>query len=425
MFKNCYSLALVAFFATFLLISCGDNSSSESVENDDLEVLKPKGEVVIWQSTDPLMLNPMNTTDANARRMSERIFQPLIQLDYFTYDIVPVLAKARPVIKESEDGSSTMDFEIRAEAIWDDTGEPITGEDVAFTLKVMKTPKVQNGPLRLYFDYIQDVVIDEENPKQFTLICKEPYMIQESALTDFPIYPAHIYDAENVLAAFTVKELSEGQETLKDNLELTKFAEAFNAPTFQNEIIVGSGPYELEVWTPEQSLTLKRKASWWGDAVEDANTWLRAYPERITFKTIRDANTAVAALRNRDLDIMYRIDPRVFMEELREEDEFTADYHTGTPTQFIYSYMGMNTAKNMFGDVKTRKAMRHLMDIEGYSENIFYGLAERVSTFIHPSKKKFVNDKLVLPDYNIEKAKKMLAEAGWGLLLLKQVKKVF
>ena len=58
--------------------------------------------------------------------------------------------------------------------------------------------------------------------------------------------------------------------------------------------------------------------------------------------------------------------------------------------------------------------MRHLMDVEGYSENIFYGLAERVSTFIHPSKKKFVNDKLVLPDYNIEKAKAMLAEAGWG-----------
>jgi len=53
-------------------------------------------------------------------------------------------------------------MEIREEAKWDN-GTPITGEDVAFSLKVMKLPKADNAHLKLYFDYIEDIIIDSEN----------------------------------------------------------------------------------------------------------------------------------------------------------------------------------------------------------------------------------------------------------------------
>lgn len=364
--------------------------------------------IVVWQMTDPVKLNPMTATDGGSRRIMERIFQPLVQIDYFTYELTPVLAKSRPVITENPDSTISMEFEIREEAIWDDTGEPITGHDVDFTLRLMKTPGASASSIRLYFDYIKDIKIDESNSKKFTLIC-DRYMIMESALTDLMICPAHIYDPENILKNFTVKQLTEHQKELEENSELKRYATFFN----KVDMVVGSGPYTFDSWKPNEKVTIREKKSWWGYNVQDNNSWLKTYPQTIVYKTIPDINTAVAALESGGLDAMYRIDPRKFTQELRTDSSFINEFHHGTPSQFIYSYLGMNMQSPKLNDVNTRRALRHLMDAKGYSETVFFGLGERVSTFIHPSKKQFINESLVMPDYNVDKAKALLTKAGW------------
>ncbi len=369
-------------------------------------------DIVIWQLQDPVQLNPMTATDAGSRRIMERIFQPLLQVDYFTYEITPVLAKTRPVVTENPDGTTSMEFEIREEAVWDDTGEPITGYDVAFSLKLMKTPGAAAYPLKLYFEYIKDIKVDEKNNKKFTLIC-EKYMIMETALTDLMICPAHIYDPEQVLKNFTVQELSVGGEAIENNTELKRYATFFNESDFQKSIVVGSGPYVLDSWEPNQKVTLRLKEDWWANKVENKNSWLTALPTKLVFKTISDVNTAVNALQVEELDVMNKIDPRQFTEELRKDSAFINKFNTGTPAQYIYSYMGMNTKNPKLMDVNTRKALRHLMDVDIYAKTVFFGLGERVATFIHPTKKMFINEDLVLPDYNLEKAKALLTKAGW------------
>lgn len=387
------------FVAVVLMGSCATEKSKD---------------IVIWQSTDPVMLNPMKAVDAGSRRMMERIFQPLLQIDYSTYELVPVLAKSRPVIKEISDSLTTMEFELRAEAVWDDTGEPITGEDVAFSLKVMKAPGIENGPLRVYFDYIKDISIDEANPKKFTLTCKR-YMIMESTLMNLMICPKHIYDPEGILDDYTVSDFSDVKkyEALAEDETLKGYADFFNAPDFQNSIVVGSGPYVLESWEPTQKIVLRLKPNWWANKVENGNAWLKATPKKLIYKTIPDMNTAVAALEVEELDVMYRIDPRKFTEELRKDSAFINNFHTGTPSQFIYSYMGMNKDNPKLADVNTRRALRLLMDVDNYSKTTFYGLSERVTTFIHPSTKIFVNEDIPLQPFNIEGAKQLLAKAGW------------
>lgn len=389
-----FAVAVVFSFMTF--------SSCEQEKTED---------IVLWQSTDPLTLNPMIARTAGSRRIAERIFQPLVQVDYFTYELVPVLAKSRPVIEELNDSTISMSFEIREEAIWDDTGEPITGDDVDFTIKLVKAPGAASSSLSLYFDYIKDIKVDETNRKKFTLYCK-PYMILESALTDLMIMPAHVYDTENILEDFTVSGLTNDKDSLLENSELKRYAQFFT--NFPKETVVGSGPFILDSWEDKQKLTLRLKENWWGNSIENGNSWLKAYPKKLVYKTIPDGNTAVNALKVEEIDVMYRIDPRKFVEELRKDSSFINTFHHGTPSQFIYSYMGMNMDNSKLSDVKTRQALRHLMDVDEYSERVFFGLGERVSTFIHPSKKKFINEKLVLPDYNLEKAKKLLAEAGWA-----------
>lgn len=371
-------------------------------------------DIVIWQSTDPVMLNPMNAVDAGSRRMMERIFQPLLQIDFSTYELVPVLAKSRPIVKEISDSTTTMEFEIREEAIWDDTGEPITGHDVAFSLKVMKAPGIQNSALRVYFDYIKDIQVDESNPRKFTLTC-EQYMIMESTLTNLMICPKHIYDPEGILEDYKVSDFSTPStyETLTENDAIMGYAEFFNAADFQNNIVVGSGPYVLDSWEPSQKIVLRLKSNWWGSKVDNGGSWLNATPEKLVFKTIPEMSTAINALEVEELDVMYRIDPRKFTEDLRNDSSFINKFHTGTPSQFIYSYMGMNSQNPKLSDVNTRRALRLLMDVDNYSKTTFYGLAERVTTFIHPSKKIFINEDLKFQPFNIEKAKALLAKAGW------------
>ena len=369
-------------------------------------------DIVLWQSTDPIKLNPMTSTDAGGRRIIERIFQPLLQVDYFTYELVPVLMKSRPVIEEINDSTIAMNCEIREEAVWDDTGEPITGHDVDFTLRLMKSPDAAVSAVGLYADFIKDIKVDETNSKKFVLYCK-PYMLMETALVSMMIMPKHIYDPEHILDDFTVSDLTLKKSELEEDPELKRYAKFFNEIDFQKSIVVGSGPYLLDGWEDKQKVTLKRKENWWADNVFDSNSWLKAYPKRLVYKTIPDINTAVSALKTEELDVMQKIDPRKFVEDLRKDAEFTSKFHHGTPSQFIYSYLGMQMNHPKFKDLKTRQALRYLMNVEEYSDRVFFGLGERVSTFIHPSDKKFINEEIPFHEYNLEKAKALLAEAGW------------
>lgn len=360
---------------------------------------------------DPKGLNPYIVSDATARKICERIFQPLLNIDYQSYDLIPILAKSLPKVEKTGDGS-TMEFEIRDEAVWDN-GEPITGKDVAFSLKALKVPKVDSRALRPYFEYIVDVVVNEENPKKFTMVCDKPYMLQVSSLTDLLIYPSYVYDAEGVLENFTVRQLSEGGAELEDNLELIKFAESFNSPKFQREIVVGSGPYRFDTWQTNQRVVLTLKEDWYGNDVPNGNSWLQAYPKTLTYETINDPTTAVTALRGGSVDVMSRITPRVFVEDLKKSESFNEKFNPSTPIQFLYSYIGLNMRNPKLSDVKTRQAMTHLMDVQAVTDNIFYGMAEPVSTFVHPSRKRFINENIPYTEFNIEKAKTLLAEAGW------------
>ncbi len=80
------------------------------------------------------MLNPVNSTDASmAQDIQNNIFQPLINFDFKTLKLVPVLADSMPQIKVDSAGRMSLTFEIRKEAKWDN-GTPITAKDVDFTL---------------------------------------------------------------------------------------------------------------------------------------------------------------------------------------------------------------------------------------------------------------------------------------------------
>lgn len=405
---NIIPILITAFVWT--LAGCdGDGSSTDGTGNDTTNY---ENKVVMHALSDPEELTPLNANDNGSTMVFQNVFQPLVQVDYKTYEIVPVLAKARPVFTDMPGGKIRADFEIRPEAKWDN-GDPITGEDVDFSLRVLKNPQTNSKPLKPYFEDIEEVIVDKSNPKKFSFVYAQPYMIIESALTDLLIIPKHIYDPEGIMKKFTVKQLYTQGEKLRDNADIKKFAEQYNGSKFQREVLEGSGPYAFAQWQPNQRVILTRKTDWWGYKVKDANHWFEAYPDKLIYESINDLTTAVVALRGEKIDAMFGIEPKSFVTDLRKSKSFTDKFSTHSPPLFSYDYMAINQRIDKFSDVRTRKALAHIMNVEQLIKSFTHGLGERVATFTHPSLKERISPKVKPYPHDIAKARKLLAEAGW------------
>ena len=189
---------------------------------------------------DPRQLNPSNAIDGQATIIFYGVMQNLLNIDFQTNEMLPVLAKEVPEIVRPNDTTITIDFEIREQAKWDN-GEPITGNDIAFNVKLMKVMTLKNRPRRTYFEFIQDVIVDEANPKKFRFVCK-PYFGAIHSMGDLHIMPAYVYDPDGILENYTIQDLIATQPKHEEDEALKAYGEFFNGNQFQREVVVGSGP---------------------------------------------------------------------------------------------------------------------------------------------------------------------------------------
>ncbi len=370
--------------------------------------------VIIHELSDTDMLNPVTYSSADASYIMSNMFQSLISIDFKSLQVVPVLAVSRPLIEPRKEGGLLITYNIRPEARWDD-GKPITAKDIEFTLKVIKNPKVDNARTKPYYEFIEDIKFYDNDPLKFTFICKEVYILAESSSGDFSVLPASVYDPKGLMSGFTIKQLNENAAALENDPKIIEFAKDFNSEKYQREkgSIVGSGPYAFDSWITGQKVVIKRKKSWWGDNVKtDKNMFFEANAPELVYQTINDQTTALVALKAGNLDVMHGIKAKDYV-SLPNSKKITENYNLHTPMMMAYSYLGLNTRLPKFSDKKVRQALSHLVDVDKIIKTISYGMAVRVVGPIHPSKTTEYNTSLTPYTYDVELAKKMLAEAGW------------
>ena len=399
--KSSVALLLAAFILTLSACKVEDTKCLNCVIQHSL--------------SDPEELTPLNANDNTASLLFHHMIQTLIHIDYKSNKIIPILAKERPTINKLDDGKVTLDWEIRPEAQWDN-GQPITGHDIEFTLKVLLNPETDSKALKPYFDKVEDIIIDEENPKKFQVVYSEPYMIIESSFTNLWVVPSYAYDPEGIMANYTLKQMvddNRGAKTLKDDLEIKKFADEYNSPKYQREVVVGSGPYAFDRWETNQRVVVRLKENWWGHTLAKENHWFEAYPEEIIFESVNDYATAVVALKGEKLDAMNSIPNKDFVTDLRKSESFLEKFNTYTPPQFSYDYIAINMRLPKFKDKKTRKALAHTMNVNQLIDSYCYGLGQPVASFTHPDITHRLNPDVKPYAYDLEKAKQLLSEAGW------------
>ena len=381
---------------------------------------EPKLSVSDWDKTvnvriggDPESLGYLYVTDSKSLQIIRQIFLPFTDFDPETYEMKPVLAKTMPIITEITSGEYaglvSSAYEIREEAVWAD-GSPVTGKDYLFTLKSVYNP---NKP-SIYagqFRRIKSVVVDETNPKKFT-IYSEPYMAVREYYSNFAPLPAYLYDPEGIMEKYSLADLRD-KEKLKDKEDLKTLSDAFNSPKYLRspEMLKGSGPYELAEWASGQQIVLTKKANWWGEELSKKERLLKAIPNKVVFKMIPDLNAAVSLMKNGEIDIIAQMDWTTFLNQKKKED-FTNEFNFYTPDKYAYRMMNFNTTKDKLSDPKVRRAIAHLFNREEILNTVYYGYPTAITGPIYPTKSAYNKD-LKLLDFNVDKAKTLLKEAGW------------
>ena len=163
---------------------------------------------------------------------------------------------------------------------------------------------------------------------------------------------------------------------------------------------VGAGAYAFISWADGEKIVVKRNEKYWKPN--------RPYPDGIEFAIIPELTTGSRSVTAGQNDLMYQLPPRqkAIMERASNIKIFNG------PTLYVFQIF-LNWAKPPFDNIKVRQAFNFAIDRVSFVKAALAGLAE--PAYMNLPKAHWAYDKSVaeLYPYDPEKARKLLAEAGF------------
>lgn len=374
----------------------------------------PPNVLVAHIVSEPDDMHPTNGTSAVRAEIQLYTHMSLLRLDYEAGTLIPCLVKSLPSVSAN---GLEYTYELKDEASWDDKS-PITAEDIAFTTKASKCLLTNNPAIKGFWENVQDIRSDASNQKKITVVMKRPYILNTWFWTDFPIIQENYYDKQHVLARYSCQQLSDSS-FLKGKADVEAWAKEFNSPKYYNnpDFISGAGPYKIAKWDKGVSLTLeKKKDHWTGNCTE--NWYCQANPDKIIFKLNSNNASTMLELKNNLVDISTQIDFASYF-ELAKDEAFQKTYTTRLANTYNYIYLCMNMKpdgkkhRKIFSDVQVRRAMALLTPYDQINKTVYENHVKRMPGPVSPDKTE-VNTALKAIVYDPEKAKAILAQAGWA-----------
>ncbi len=294
-------------------------------------------------------------------------FDPLIRFEY-DGSIVPRLAESWEYDPEGLEWT----FHLRTNVKWHD-GEAFSADDVVFTINKIEDPDIASpvlSYLQVSGENIQVQKVDAHTVK-FTL--PQPYGPFLTNLTNVGIAPKHIL--ENVA-----------------DMEISDF----------NQQPIGTGPFRVTEVVDGDHWTLEANDDFYLGKPGLAGLFIRISG---------DTEAVVAALKTGELDIA-ETEEITHLDWFKQEGGYTI--YTCTPGGGALLFLNL-LEEPLFKDVRVRQAMAYAIDRQGIVDTITYGYAVVAHAAIID--KGFSawasNPNVTRYDYNPEKAKDILGEAGW------------
>jgi peptide/nickel transport system substrate-binding protein len=160
---------------------------------------------------------------------------------------------------------------------------------------------------------------------------------------------------------------------------------------------VGSGPYYLDNWSPNDRTEIVRFDDYYGEA---------PFFRTITYSIIPQETTQEIALERGEIEIGYFMTPEV-QNRIINHDHLEVDVITGPRTW----YLQMNQEREPWNDVRVRQALWYAIDKDSLVNDVLNGQGTPTDTLLNP----FVFGRLDerVYDYDPDRARELLAEAGY------------
>jgi peptide/nickel transport system substrate-binding protein len=362
--RTTISLLAVAAASALLLAGCAPTSTpaatSAPVSGGTLTYATGFGE--------PDCLDPHNGGNMPQALVGTNFLESLFSQDA-DGKIVPWLATAGT---PSADGL-TWDITLRDDVQFTD-GTPFDAAAVKANIEQIQDPATASSTGILALGKVQSVEVVDPTTVRFHL--SEP----DSALLESL--------AQTWLAMESPAGLARGLEA---NCE---------AP-------IGTGPFIVDSWTKQDSITLVRNENY-NSAPTGAAHDGPAYLDKIVWRFIPDSATRFAALQSGQVDVIDEMQPDNVV-AASTSDQF--DVLTGAlPGASIR--LELNSGYAPFDDERVRKAFVHSADVNPGIESLFFGTAERSYSVLSsstPYGASFPDDFAIDTDL----ANQLLDEAGW------------
>ena len=329
--------------------------------------------VIANRIDDVTTIDPAESFEFAGSDISRNIYQRLVYLDPLDLGAgyKPSLAESWEV---SEDGK-TITFTMREGAKFE-SGNPVTAEDAAFSLQrvvqLNKTPAFIFTQFGFTPENVMENIKADGNKLMITTDKKYATSFVLNCLT---ATLGAIVDKATVMANEVDGDM--GNTWLKTNS-------------------AGSGPYKLDSWKPNESVTLSLNPNY--DGAKPAM-------ERVIVRHVTESASQRLLLERGDIDIARNLNPEDIAGATSADGVVVADELKGR-----LMYLALNQKHPVLSKPEVRQAFKYLIDYEGMRDSFLKGQYTIHQNFL-PATYLGASDENPF-NYNIEKAKELLAAAG-------------
>lgn len=349
------------------------------------------GGTLVWSvfGSGPKTFNLPISQETSSSTPLSFLFTGLTETNGVTTEVEPALAESW---KFSEDGL-LWTFHLRKGVSWFD-GEPFTADDVVFTYNdIIYNEDIATG--------MRDLLTIEG--KKMTVEKVDDYTVRFTLPVPYAPLLRHLG------TAIMPKHI------LEDAVKKGTYMTTWGVDTPPHKII-GTGPFMMKKYLPDDRIIFQRNPHYW--KVDKEGNQL-PYLDGMIMLIVPSIDTQLLKFQAGEIDIYgMRGEDYAILKPKEKQDNFTVTEGGATfgSAFVILNWSHPDPVKfKWFNNRRFRKALAHAIDRETFIDNVMYGFGVPQWSPVSPAVEAFYNPEVNKYPYDLDKAGKILREAGFRL----------